>query len=56
MTHREAQLANAAAIEAYGRVMASKGLQARALWAQAEAKKIRDAITASDCPAVARAA
>ena len=56
MTHREAQLANAAAIEAYGKVMGSKGLHARAQWAQAEAKKICDEVRAAECRAVARAA
>ena len=56
MMHREAQLANAASIEAYGKVMGSKGLHARAQWALAEAKKIRDAVTAADYAAVPRAA
>lgn len=56
MTHCEAQLANAAAIEAYGHVMSSKGLHARAQWAQAEARKIRDGVKASEYVAVARAA
>ena len=56
MTYREAQLANAAAIEAYGKVMSGKGLHARAQWAQAEAKRIRDAMVAAEYVEVARAA
>ncbi len=43
----DASLANAASIEAYGNVMRSKGLLARAQWAYAEAKKIRDLVQAA---------
>ena len=41
MSGNEAKLANAASIEAYGNVMRSKGLHARAQWAHEQARKIR---------------
>ena len=47
MSGLEAKLANAAAIDVYGKVMRSKGLTARAAWAHAEAKKIRDLVQAA---------
>ena len=47
MSGTEARLANAASIEMYGNVMRSKGLQARADWAYAEARKIRTAVLMS---------
>ena len=44
MTGLEAKLANVTAIEQYGMVMKSKGLHARAKWAQDEALRLRRAL------------
>ena len=52
----DAKLANAASLEAYGNVMRSKGLLARARWAHAEAEKIRDLVQVLRSTRTARAA
>ena len=56
MTGIEAKLANAASIEQYGKVLASKGLKARAAWAFGQAAKIRADLLAATVVPMARAA
>lgn len=56
MTGTDAKLANAASIEQYGKVLKSKGLNARAAWAFGQAAKIRAELVAMTAMAMPRAA